>query len=118
MDAARAQGARVVAITPERRRFSARLDGASDGLPILADIDNGYALALNLAVWVDEEMSGLIAGSGFDVPSYQGNASWMVPIPAVFVLDREGVIVARHVNPDYRQRADLGEVLAALRALG
>jgi peroxiredoxin len=111
-------GARIVAITPESRQFARQLDAdTQSAFPILADLDNGYALSVNLAIWVDEAMSSLIAGAGWDIPSYQGNASWMLPIPAVFALDRDGIVVARHVNPDYRERADLEEIIAALRAL-
>jgi peroxiredoxin len=111
-------GARIVAITPESRTFAQKLDQDSGGaFPILADIDNGYALSINLAIWVDETMAGLIDGAGWDIPSYQGNDAWVLPIPAMFVLDRSGVIAARHVNPDYRERADLEEIIAALRGV-
>lgn len=111
-------GARIVAITPESRKFACQLDADTGGaLPILADLDNGYALSVNLAVWVDEAMSSLIAGAGWDIPSYQGNETWMLPIPAMFVLGRDGVIAARHVNPDYRERADIEEIIAALERL-
>jgi hypothetical protein len=41
----------------------------------------------------------------------------MLPIPAVFVLNREGVVISRHVNPDYRERADIDEIISSLRAL-
>lgn len=116
--AARELGARIVAITPESRKFARKLDEDSAGaFPILADLDNGYALSVNLAIWVDEAMAGLIAGAGWDIPSYQGNDAWVLPIPAMFVLDRKGVIVARHVNPDYRERADIEKIIDALGAV-
>lgn len=110
--------ASIVAITPESRRYASRLDAETLGaFPILADLDNGYALTVNLAIWVDQEMSSLIAGAGWDIPTYQGNDAWILPIPAVFVLNREGVVVARHVNPDYRERADIDVILESLRTL-
>jgi peroxiredoxin len=111
-------GARIVAITPESRQYAQKLDEDSGGaFPILADLDNGYALSVNLAIWVDEVMSGLIAGAGWDIPCYHGNDAWVLPIPAVFVLDRDGVVRMRHVNPDYRERADLDEIVASLDRL-
>ncbi|MEQ1809945.1 MAG: peroxiredoxin-like family protein [Terricaulis sp.] len=115
---ARDLGASIIAVTPESRRFASQLDvDTLSAFPILADLDNGYALTVNLAIWVDQAMSGLISGAGWDIPTYQGNDAWILPIPAVFVLDRAGVIVARHVNADYRERADIDEVIASLRAL-
>lgn len=117
-EAARELGAGIVAITPESRKFASKLDAETLGaFPILADLDNGYALTVNLAIWVDQHMSNLISGAGWDIPTYQGNDAWILPIPAVFVLDREGVIIARHVNADYRERADIDEILASLRSL-
>ena len=58
--------------------------------PILTDMDNGYALSLNLAIWVGAEMQKMMAGRQ-DLPAYQGNSSWMLPIPATFVVGRDGV---------------------------
>ncbi|MBI1250613.1 MAG: redoxin domain-containing protein [Alphaproteobacteria bacterium] len=117
-DTARALGARIVAITPEGRKFIRQLDADTRGaFPILADVDNGFALSANLGIWVDESMASLIAGAGWDIPAYQGNAAWILPIPAIFTLNREGIVIARHVNPDYRERANLDDILGALGAL-
>jgi hypothetical protein len=49
-------------------------------------MDNGYAVSLNLAIWVGEELERYIAGAGWDLPDYQGNQAWMLPIPATFVV--------------------------------
>ena len=46
---------------------------------------------------------------------FQGNESWMLPIPATFVVGRHGKIVARFVDPDYRRRMAIDDLLAALR---
>ena len=47
---------------------------------------------------------------------YQGNETWVMPIPATFVINREGVVTARFVDPDYRNRMTIEELLAALKA--
>lgn len=115
---ANALAAHIVAITPESRAFAERLDTDSrSAYPILADLDNGYAMSINLAIWVDETMSSMIAGAGWDIPTYQGNDAWILPIPAAFVVGRDGKIAARYVNPDYRERADLEQILSALREI-
>lgn len=112
-------GARIVAVTPELRAFSERLDTDTDGaFPILSDHDNGYALSVNLAIWVDREMSAMIDGAGWTVAGYQGNDAWVLPIPAIFLIARDGRVAYRHVNPDYRVRADIEEMMAALETLG
>jgi hypothetical protein len=38
-------------------------------------------------------------------------------VPATYVLDADGVVVARDVDPDYRRRMAPEAVLAALRGL-
>lgn len=110
-----ALGGSLAVIAPETREFSLSLKGESGaGFPVLCDIDNGYALSLNLVIHVGEEMSRLIADAGWDVPRYNGNESWMMPVPAAFVVGRDGVIAARHVDPDYRRRMDLDDLLEAV----
>lgn len=114
-DSAAAKGAKIVAISPESRKYSDRLAADSGRrFPILTDVDNGLALALNLAIWVDDDMARLIAGAGWDVPAYQTAKSWVLPIPATFVLDRHGRVAARYVNADYRTRMEIDDILAAL----
>jgi peroxiredoxin len=109
-------GGQLVAITPDRQKFAALLKSeAKAPFPILTDMDNGYALSLNLAIWVGEEMEKLIAAAGCDVPAYQGNDAWMLPIPATFVVGTDGLIKARHIDPDYRRRMEAEDLLAALR---
>ncbi len=111
-----ATGGRIVAITPERRGHAAGLKAASGaGFPILTDLDNGYALSLGLAIWVGAEMQARMEEHGRHLPAYHGNDAWMLPLPACFVLSRDGLIVARHVDPDYRTRMDVAALLAALR---
>jgi hypothetical protein len=50
-------------------------------------MDNGYALSLNLTLWVGVEMQNMMERHR-DLPTFQGNSSWMLPIPATFVVDR------------------------------
>ena len=57
----------------------------------------------------------MMQGRGADLASSQGNDSWFVPVPATFVVGRDGLIKARHVDPDYRQRMEIDAVLAALK---
>ena len=110
-------GGQVVAIMPDRQEFAAEYKsevGAS--FPVLTDLDNAYAMSLNLAIWMGVELKQMIASAGFDVPTYQGNDSWIVPIPATFVVGTDGVITARFVDPDYRRRMAIEGLQAALRA--
>jgi peroxiredoxin len=110
------EGSQIVAIMPDRQQFAEELKTESKArFPILTDIDNGYALCLNLVIWVGTEMAQMISSLGRDIPKYQGNASWMLPIPATFVVGRDGKVKARFVDPDYRKRMAIESMIAALR---
>jgi len=112
-----AQGGQVAAIMPDRQHFTAELKAQSDApFPILTDIDNGYAMSLNLAFWVGEDMQKLMCQAGWDVAPSQGSDTWLLPIPATFVVGTDGEVKARFVDPDYRRRMTIEDLLAALKA--
>jgi peroxiredoxin len=110
------EGGQIVAIMPDRQKFVAELRSQSNvPFPILTDMDNGYALSLNLTIWVGAEMQKLMEPRR-DLPTFQGNGTWMLPIPATFVVGRDGVIRARFTDPDYRKPMAIADMLAALRS--
>jgi peroxiredoxin len=110
-------GAQIVAISPEKGRYAAELKSyAKAPFPVLGDIDNGYALELNLLFWVGDEKREAMRAGGFDIAPYQGNETWMLPIPATFIIGQDGVVKARYIDPDYRRRMDLDELLTALKS--
>jgi peroxiredoxin len=111
-----ALGARLVAIVPDREQFAAEMRHDSKvNFPILSDMDNGYAMSLNLAIWVGAEMKEYMTKIGRTLPQYQGNDSWMLPIPATFVVGKDGRIKSRFVDPDYRKRMAVEELISALK---
>ena len=112
------EGGQIIAIVPERQVFAAEFkNDARAHFPILTDMDNGYAMSLNLTIWVGEEMKRLIRDEfGHDIASFQGNDAWLLPIPATFIVGRDGRIKERFVDPDYRKRMAIGDLLAALRS--
>jgi peroxiredoxin len=108
-------GASVVAIMPDTlpyiRQVRERTGRAFD---ILCDMDNGYALELYLAMWLGEPVRRLLLGIGLNLQNFQGNDGWFVPLPATFVIDQSGTVTARFVDPDFRRRMEIEDVLAAV----
>jgi peroxiredoxin len=111
-------GGQIVAITPDLQHFTTALkaDAAAKPFPILTNIDNGYALSLNLAIFVGLEMQKFMKGAGWDIAPYQGNDAWILPIPATFVVGRDSIIRARFVDPVYRKRMAIDVIVDTLRA--
>ena len=83
---------------------------------ILSDVDSGYALTVGLAIWLGERVRTLYLSHGLNLERFQNSPNWFVPIPATFVVGRDGLIVARHVDPDFRNRMDIEDIVAALKA--
>jgi peroxiredoxin len=111
--------ATIHAISAERQTYTRKLRAESGArFPFLTDLDGGYALSINLAIWVDELMAEMIDGAGWDIPGYQGGQAWILPVPSVFILDRQGIVRTRHVDPDYRRRMELDAIVAGVKALG
>jgi peroxiredoxin len=112
-----AESGQVIAVMPDRQQFAAQFKSDLNApFPILTDLDNGYALSLNLVFWVGEEMARFISDAGWDIPKFQGNDSWMLPIPATFVVGQDGRVKARFVDPDYRKRMTVEDLISALRS--
>lgn len=111
-------GAGLVVITPEIERFNRELrEAVGARYPVLSDMDNGYALMLNLAFYVGDEKKQLMKFAGWDIPPYNANDNWTLPIPATFVVGSDGLVKARHIDPDYRKRMDVEAILDAVAAL-
>jgi peroxiredoxin len=108
-------GARIVSIMPDRQSFIRLLPSSiTERITILSDPDNSYAMSLGLAIWVGEALTALMRERNLCLDEFQGNASWMLPIPATFVVGRDGRVSARHVDPDFRRRMEVEEILEAL----
>jgi peroxiredoxin len=112
-------GAQIVAIAPELQRHTQALKAQSGAdFAILSDIDNAYALRLNLAIWVDDTLAALIEATGSDIPAYNGADAWVLPIPATFIVNAQGIVTARDIDPDYRRRMDIETLVEAVRQAG
>ena len=113
----KAAGGQVVAIMPETQAFAGKFSAnASSPFPVLTDLDNGYALSLNLAIWLGAEIQKLLSYQ--DMASFHGNDGWVLPIPATFVVGRDGLVKARFVDPDFRKRMEIDDLVAALKDAG
>jgi peroxiredoxin len=80
---------------------------------LLSDSDAAAARALGVAFRVDDATVAQYKEYGLDLESTQGNTQHVLPVPAVFVIDRNGRIGFSHYNPDYKVRLSAAELLAA-----
>ncbi len=111
-------GASVVSIMPDSAQFTADY-AETNGLPfpILSDMDLGYSLSLGLIFWVGSEVQRLYREVGISLERYQGNDGYFLPMSAKFVVGRDGLVKARRVNLEFRQRMEPDDLLAVLETL-
>lgn len=110
-----AAGGEVVSIVPETAKY-ARVLQETRGLPfrVLTDLDLAYALSLGLVFWVGDKIKQTYLQFGIDLEQFQGHGGWLLPIPATLVIGRDGRVKARFVDPDFRHRLGMEEILGAL----
>jgi peroxiredoxin len=112
-----AHGAQLVSVLPDRQQFVRRLPAEIlNNFIVLSDMDNAYALSLGLVMWLGERITELMRGRGHSLEEYQGSDGWFVPLPATFVVGADGRVLARRIDPEFRQRMEIDEILAALAA--
>lgn len=112
------RGARLVAVSPQTPDNSLTM-AEKHGLefPVLSDVGGEVIGAYGLEYDVEGQARELLAATGTDVAKYNGEGGWILPAPAVFVIDREGIVRFAGVNGDYTQRVEPDEALTALDAL-
>ncbi len=112
-----AAGGDVVSIVPETGKYAQVLKDTR-GLPfrVLTDLDLAYGLSLGLVFWVGDKIKDTYRQFGIDLERFQGNGGWLLPIPATLVVGQDGRVKARFVDPDFRHRLGIENILEALAA--
>ncbi len=108
-------GVTMLSIMPERQAYTRLAQERGVPFTILSDLDGAYALELGLCFYIGDELVRLFRTANHQMPLFQGNESWFLPAPATYVLDREGVVVARMADPDFRRnRMAIDDIVAAV----
>lgn len=85
------------------------------GFPILGDPENAVAAAFGLRFTLPGYLVDLYKMLKNDLPAFNGDPSWTLPMPARYVIARDGTIVYAEVNPDYTLRPEPASMLPVLR---
>lgn len=113
-----ARGARVVAISPQaapNSRKSARQNKLA--FPILSDVNSDVAAAFGLRFGLPDYLIDVYKALNTDLPTFNADPSWTLPMPARYVIGTDGVIAYADINPDYTRRPDPSELLPVLDRL-
>jgi hypothetical protein len=59
---------------------------------------------------------GLYKSIKNDLPAFNGETSWTLPMPGRFVIGQDRIIRYAEINPDYTRRPEPSGMLPALRS--
>ncbi len=113
-----ARGANVVALSPQTQpnsRKSSRQNQLT--FPILSDVGGEVAASFGLRFALPEYLIALYRDLKNDLPTFNADPSWTLPMPGRYVIGTDGVIAYAEVNPDYTRRPDPSELLPVLDTL-
>jgi peroxiredoxin len=112
-------GASLIAISPQTVQQSFFMaDQHKLRFPLLSDAGNQVARQFGLVYRVPDEQQAIYRRAFVNLPFANGDDSWELPIPAIFILDREGTVLYASANEDYTERPEPSEILLRLGQAG
>jgi len=119
LPAIRSLGADLVAISPERPDSTLTMaEKHTIPIDILSDATSEVLKKFRLWFAVPAEIKALyLEKFGLNLEKYNGAGRWELPVPATYVLDRNGVVRAGQADPDYMVRMEPAEIVAAIRKI-
>ena len=108
-------GAQLAAVSPQTPDNSLSTAEKNElAFAVLSDSSLQAATAFGVAFEMPPALIALYSQGGNDLAVLNGNGRWVLPVPATYVIGRDGRICFAHVDADYRARAEPRDVLAAV----
>ena len=112
-------GADLIAVSPELPDHTLTMvEKHQIPIDVLRDGTGEVLKAYRLWFAVPQELKELYRDKfGIDLERYNGEGRWELPVPATYVLDRQGIVRAGVADPDHTVRMEIGEILATLATI-
>jgi peroxiredoxin len=82
--------------------------------PLLSDAGNKVARQFGLTYRVPEEQKAIYQRAFVNLPFVNGDDSWELPIPATYIIDRDGTVLYATANEDYTERPEPNDIVRFL----
>jgi peroxiredoxin len=109
-------GASLVAISPQtapNSRKSVRQNNLT--FPLLSDVKGKVSAAFGLRFNLPDYLIELYKGLKNDLPTFNDDSSWTLPMPARYVIGQDRTILYSEVNPDYTRRPEPEDMIPVLQ---
>ncbi|MDJ1174001.1 peroxiredoxin-like family protein [Roseofilum capinflatum] len=111
-------GATLVAISPQTFENSSHMVAKHElTFNVLSDRHNSVARSYGLVFRLPESLRVIYQRLDIDLPAYNGDQTFELPIPATYVIRQNGQVALSFVNADYTQRLDPRDIIKMLRSL-
>jgi peroxiredoxin len=108
-------GAALVAISPQTVKQSFFMhDQHKLRFPLLSDAHNNVGRQFGLTYRVPPPQEAVYRRAFVNLPFTNGDESWELPIPAAYILDRDGTVLYATSNEDYTERPEPSEIVRGL----
>jgi hypothetical protein len=84
---------------------------------VLSDVENAVARNFGLVWSLPEELRAALRSNNKALTTINGDDSWELPVPAIYVIARDGRVALAAIDVDYRNRLEPDAILIALRSL-
>jgi peroxiredoxin len=109
-------GASLIAISPQTAPNSRKSVGQNKlSFPILSDVKGKVGAAFGLRFNLPDYLVELYKQLKNDLPNFNDDPGWTLPMPARYVVGRDGVILYSEVNPDYTRRPEPEDMIPVLQ---
>ena len=111
------KGARLIAVCPEKPEFiSKTIEKTKASYPLLYDNEMKIMKAYGVAFQVDEKTVSRYKNADIDLAAANGQKTKVfLPVPATYVISKEGTILYRHFDADYKKRPSVLEIINNLK---
>ncbi len=107
-----------MAVSPQLPRFlDATVRKHHLRFNLLHDEGNAIARQFSLAWRLPEDLCAIYREFGIDLERFNGSDSWELPMPARFIIDRNGIIRDAAVYPDHTDRPEPESIMDVLDGL-
>jgi peroxiredoxin len=111
-------GASLLMISPQTEGHSRALVKSKNlSVELLSDPGNQTAEKYGLVYTFPEDLKKVYLQFGVDLPKYNDDESWRLPMPARYIIDQEQIVRYAEVSPDYTVRPDPSHTIAALKKI-
>jgi peroxiredoxin len=113
-----ALGASLVAISPQTPDHSLSTTEKMElTFAVLSDVGNKVAREFGLVFSIDEVVRGAHRHVGADLPKFNGDDSWELPMAGTFVVDQSGIVRLAFVDANFTRRLDPGVIVGRLEEM-